>query len=95
LTKTCFGRRYKNASFLGAYLYDNEVDPYQGDVFHENPLVLVGAHFLFKNFNSFIPMVLIVLDLLTSVLVYYGARGITKKNVICLGIIADISANFF
>lgn len=65
----------------GAHLYDIQVDPYQGDVFHENPLVLVGAHFVLKNFSSFVPIALIALDLLTAVFVYFGAKGVTRKNV--------------
>lgn len=65
----------------GAYLYDHSVDPYQGDVFHENPLVLIGANFLLKNFAGFMSIILILLDLLTAVFIYYGTKGITKKNV--------------
>lgn len=65
----------------GAYLYDSSIDPYQGDVFHESPIVLIGASFLLKNFSLFVPIILILLDLLTAVFVFYGAKGVTQKNV--------------
>jgi hypothetical protein len=65
----------------GAHLYDNSVDPYYGDVYHENPLVLIGTSFLLKNFAGFTNVIFILLDLLTAVFVYYGTKGITKKNV--------------
>lgn len=65
----------------GAHLYDHEVDPYQGDVFHENPLVLIGANFLLKNFAGLMPTLFILLDLLTAVFIFYATKNIAKKNV--------------
>jgi GPI-anchor transamidase subunit U len=65
----------------GAHLYENEVDPYQGDVFHENPLVLIGGSFLLKNFAGFMHIFFILLDLCTAVFIFYGTKNIAKKNV--------------
>lgn len=58
----------------GAFLYGNGVDPYAGDVYHENPLVLVGTHFLIEHFSQFIPILFVFLDLLTGVLLYLTAK---------------------
>lgn len=65
----------------GAHLYELGVDPYQGDIYHENPFVLIGSSFLLNNFNDFMSLILIFLDLLTAVFIFYGTMGITKKNV--------------
>lgn len=65
----------------GAHLYDNSVDPYQGDVYHENPLVLIATSFLIKNFAGLISIILIMLDLMTAIFIFYGTKEITKKNV--------------
>lgn len=79
----------------GAYLYENSVDPYQGDVFHENPLVLVGANFLLKNLPViYISIIFILLDLLTAVFIYYAAKAITKKNVSQLSVWLEFVINF-
>lgn len=65
----------------GSHLYENSVDPYQGDVYHENPLTLIGSSFLIKNFNKYIPLIFIILDLAASLLIYSTAKNIVKKNV--------------
>lgn len=58
----------------GAFLYKNGVDPYEGDVYHENPLVLIGAHFLIEHFFHLIPLLFVVVDLLTGLLLYFMAK---------------------
>lgn len=65
----------------GVYLYENDVDPYQGDLFHENPLILLGASFLLKYFSDFVSVILILLDLLSAIFIFYGTKEITRKNV--------------
>lgn len=65
----------------GAHLYENSVDPYVGDVYHENPFVLIGTSFLLKNLGGFVSLIFILLDLLTACFIYYGTKEITKKNV--------------
>lgn len=64
----------------GAHLYDNGIDPYHGDVYHENPFVLIGSTFLLKNFGDFMQLIFVALDLLTAVFIYYATKGITKRN---------------
>ncbi|XP_014678671.1 PREDICTED: phosphatidylinositol glycan anchor biosynthesis class U protein-like [Priapulus caudatus] len=51
----------------GIFLYDNGIDPYSGDAFHEQPLFLVGFHFLHKNFREWIPIIFMIVDVLTAV----------------------------
>lgn len=58
----------------GVFLYGNGVDPYEGDVYHENPLVLVGTNFLIEHFSHFIPLLFVILDLITGVLLYLTAK---------------------
>jgi phosphatidylinositol glycan class U len=65
----------------GVFLYNNGVDPYIGDIFHENPFVLKIASFLLNNFLDFISLFFIIVDLLTAIFIFYGTRGISKKNV--------------
>lgn len=65
----------------GAFLYEMGIDPYKGDIYHENPFILMGSTFLLKHFSDSMSVILILLDLLTAVLIFVGAKGITKKNV--------------
>lgn len=65
----------------GAHLYGIGVDPYEGDIYHENPFILIASSFLLNNFRNFMSLIFIVMDLMTAVFIYYGAKGITKRNV--------------
>lgn len=65
----------------GVFLYNNAVDPYDGDIFHENPLLLVSSSFLLNHLSEFVPIILILLDLLSAVFIYHAAKNFTKKNV--------------
>ena len=65
----------------GSHLYENSVDPYQGDVYHENPLTLIGSSFLIKHLEEFIPLLFIILDLAASLLIYATAKNFVKKHV--------------
>lgn len=67
----------------GAFLYGSGVDPYVGDVYHENPLVLVGTHFLIEHLSQFIPMLFVLLDLLTGVLLYFMSKRTFMELVRC------------
>lgn len=60
---------------------NNGIDPYIGDIFHENPFVLKFASYLLNNFTEFISLFFIIVDLLTAVFIFYGTNGISKKNV--------------
>lgn len=65
----------------GVYLYENSIDPYMGDIFHENPVILTASWWLLRNFAGFISFVYILLDVLTGLLIYHSTKKITKKNV--------------
>lgn len=67
----------------GAFLYGSGVDPYVGDVYHENPLVLVGTHFLIEHLSQFIPMLFVLLDLLTGVFLYFMSKRTFMELVRC------------
>ncbi|XP_070495128.1 phosphatidylinositol glycan anchor biosynthesis class U protein [Chironomus tepperi] len=64
----------------GVFLYDNGIDPYIGDIFHQNPIVLKSASFLMGTVGEYVSLIFIILDLLTAVFIFYGTRGICKKN---------------
>lgn len=63
------------------YLYNNGIDPYSGDIFHENPFVLKAACILLNNFADFSWLIFIVIDLLTAIFIYFGTKSISRKNV--------------
>lgn len=50
----------------GTYLYEHVVDPYDGDLFHESPLILVSGSYLLKHFPGLLSFIFITLDLLTA-----------------------------
>lgn len=52
----------------GAFLYEKGINPYSGDLYHENPLILYFSNFLLRNVNSFIPYIFIGCDLLCAYL---------------------------
>ncbi|CRL00804.1 CLUMA_CG014056, isoform A [Clunio marinus] len=64
----------------GAFLYANDVDPYEGDVYHENPFILFTTSFLLKNMSGMIPIIIILLDLLTAIFIYLGTKAISENN---------------
>lgn len=65
----------------GVFLHNNGIDPYIGDIFHENPFVLKTASLLLNNFAEFTSLIFIIVDILTAVFIFYATRGISKKNV--------------
>ncbi len=56
------------------------MDPYDGDIYHENPLILFVTNYIINNFNDFIPLLFILVDLLTSILIYCSTKNFTRKN---------------
>lgn len=68
----------------GAFLYDNGIDPYAGDVYHESPIVLYFTSFLLRNAKTLIPYIFIGCDLLCAYLLYRMARIFIALNVSCL-----------
>lgn len=62
----------------GVYLYDHDINPYEGDAFHESPLMLVIFHFLMKNVPYLLPLIFTVMDLLTAYLLGRTAKAFIK-----------------
>ncbi|CAH0394485.1 unnamed protein product [Bemisia tabaci] len=58
----------------GSVLYDEGIDPYKGDIFHETPFILVVSNWLMHNFSpTLICLIFIACDILTAVLLYKTA----------------------
>lgn len=65
----------------GAFLYDAGINPYTGDVYHENPLVLIASNALIKYVPALIPFLFVLADLLCAALLYQMSKIVTKKMV--------------
>ncbi|XP_053675725.1 phosphatidylinositol glycan anchor biosynthesis class U protein [Anopheles nili] len=63
----------------GAYLYKNGVNPYDGDMYHENPLILHASRWLLENAPNAIPSLFILLDVLCGVLLLLAARVFIRE----------------
>uniref|UniRef100_A0A182UUT0 Uncharacterized protein n=1 Tax=Anopheles merus TaxID=30066 RepID=A0A182UUT0_ANOME len=63
----------------GAYLYANGVNPYDGDVYHKNPLILHASRWLLDNVPSAIPSLFILLDVATGILLLLAARVFIRE----------------
>lgn len=57
----------------GVYLYDHNISPYNGDMFHENPIILVIFHQLVKLVPYLLPLLFTLCDLFTAWLLYKTA----------------------
>ncbi|XP_050666272.1 phosphatidylinositol glycan anchor biosynthesis class U protein [Leptidea sinapis] len=67
----------------GVYLYDNSINPYEGDSFHESPILLIFFHFILKQAPYIMPMFFTILDLLTAYFLYKTSKefvGLLEKN---------------
>ncbi|KAH8335225.1 hypothetical protein KR067_004101 [Drosophila pandora] len=64
----------------GIFLLQNGIDPYQGDVVHETPLILSALSGLFRNFPQFLPVFYILLDIFTAALLYMMAQRFVRKK---------------
>lgn len=62
----------------GVYLYDHNINPYDGDSFHESPIMLVFFHYLLKNVPNLLPVLFTLLDLLTAHLLYKTSKAFTR-----------------
>lgn len=80
-TRTIFELFFSVAVQEGAYLYENGIDPYAGDMYHENPLVLYSSHLLIKHAAPFIPGLFILCDLLCAFLLYRMSKTFIAKMV--------------
>lgn len=62
----------------GVYLYDHNINPYDGDSFHESPLMLLLFHGLMKKVPFLLPLLFTILDLLTAHLLYSTSMAFTR-----------------
>lgn len=62
----------------GVYLYDRDINPYEGDSFHESPIMLVFFHYLMKKVPFLLPLLFTTLDLLTAYLLYSTSRAFMR-----------------
>lgn len=62
----------------GIYLYDHNINPYEGDAFHESPIMLIFFHFLLTKAPSILPIIFTLLDLLTAHLLYKTSKAFTR-----------------
>lgn len=65
----------------GAFLYNAGINPYSGDMYHENPLILVASSWLLNHCSHLIPLLFISIDLLVAMLLYFMAKRFTKEMV--------------
>lgn len=62
----------------GVYLYDRNINPYDGDSFHESPIMLVFFHYLMKKVPYLLPLIFTILDLLTAYLLYKTSKSFIR-----------------
>ncbi|XP_050521926.1 phosphatidylinositol glycan anchor biosynthesis class U protein [Daktulosphaira vitifoliae] len=64
----------------GVSLYNQNINPYDGDLFHETPLALIFFSFLTSKLSQFyISLIFIVCDLLTAFILYLTSKIFTKN----------------
>lgn len=64
----------------GIFLLQNGIDPYQGDLVHETPLILSALSGLFQKYPHFLPAFYIVLDICTAALLYVMSRRFVRQK---------------
>ncbi|XP_053695438.1 phosphatidylinositol glycan anchor biosynthesis class U protein [Sabethes cyaneus] len=57
----------------GAYLHSNGIDPYEGDLYHQNPFILVSVWYLLQNAANFVSLVFIQLEVGTMLMLKTAA----------------------
>lgn len=62
-------------------MYNANINPYTGDMYHENPLILVATNFLINKAPLAIPYLIIALDLATGWLLYKMAQRFIREMV--------------
>jgi len=66
----------------GVSLYNENINPYDGDLFHETPLALVFFSHLTSTLSEFyVSLVFIVCDLFTAIILYYTSKIYTENLV--------------
>lgn len=62
----------------GVYLYDHNINPYEGDSFHESPIMLIVFYYLLKKAPFILPVLFTLLDLLTAHLLYKTSKAFIR-----------------
>lgn len=62
-------------------MYNANINPYNGDMYHENPLILVATNFLINKTPHAIPYLIILLDLAAGWLLYKMAQRFIREMV--------------
>ncbi|KAK6620363.1 hypothetical protein RUM44_006764 [Polyplax serrata] len=57
----------------GIHLYNREIDPYSGDLFHESPIILIICRFLLNHLGPVVEAVFVAMDVLVAYLLYKTA----------------------
>lgn len=65
----------------GAFLYEHGINPYSGDLYHENPLILFISNFLIRNTSPFIPYLFVGGDLLCAFLLHRMSKNLIAQLV--------------
>lgn len=67
----------------GVSLYNENINPYDGDLFHETPLALVFFSYLTSSLSDFyVNLVFIACDIFTAFVLYYTSK-IYTENLVC------------
>lgn len=62
----------------GIYLYDHGIDPYEGDSFHESPIMLLFFQFLLKKVPYLLPVIFTFMDILTAHILYKTSKAFVQ-----------------
>jgi len=65
----------------GAFMYNANINPYTGDMYHENPLILITTNFLINKVPHAIPFLIILLDLAAGVFLFKMAQRFIGEMV--------------
>ncbi|KAH8249700.1 hypothetical protein KR032_011517 [Drosophila birchii] len=64
----------------GIFLLQSGIDPYQGDLVHETPLILSALSGLFQKYPHLLPAFYIILDVFTAALLYLMSRRFVRQK---------------
>lgn len=62
-------------------MYENNVNPYLGDLYHENPLILYASNLLIRYASPIVPYLFVGCDLLCAFLLYRMAKDFIAQQV--------------
>ena len=75
---------YEHFSFSvteGAYLYNEGINPYVGDNFHETPLGLIVFDKMINHIPQWIGIIFVVCDIVTAHVLYHTAQTFMSELV--------------